>query len=218
MLYTHPISKPLLLKNHRSSRLKFATENRNRDWSKVLFTDESTFQLFPNSRKLWMKRSKKLVYRRVKHSQKIHAWAGFSQSGFGKIITFTGILTSSRMIDIYKEGLVQPPIILFDGDWTLQEDNDPKHTSKVAKKWKLDNSIDRMEWSSNSPDLNPMENLWRVVKYKVRNLHPQNLKQLEAAIRLTWSSLPKNLAWKLVNSMPNRIQRVIEEKGDSIDY
>jgi len=91
---------------------------------------------------------------------------------------------------------------LFDHDWILQEDNDPKHTSKVSKKWKDDNSIERMDWPSNSPDLN----------------HPKNLKELEVAIHVSWYSLPKKLAQKLVGSMPNRIQRVLEEKGDSIDY
>lgn len=75
-----------------------------------------------------------------------------------------------------------------------------------------------MEWPSNSPDLNPMENVWRVMKYKVRNFHPQNSKELEVAIHLAWRSLPKNLAQKLVDSLPHRIQRVIEEQGDSIDY
>jgi transposase len=218
MKYCHPISKPLMLKRHRLSRVHFAKQNGDQDWKKVIFTDESTFQLFPNSRKLWMRKSKKLIYRKVKHPQKIHAWGGFSDSGFGKLITFTGILTSKRMIELYEDGLLPSSTILFDHDWILQEDNDPKHTSKVSKKWKDDNSIERMDWPSNSPDLNPMENLWRILKYKVANLHPKNLKELEVAIHVSWYSLPKKLAQKLVGSMPNRIQRVLEEKGDSIDY
>lgn len=81
-----------------------------------------------------MKRSKKLIHRVVKHPQKIHAWACFSRSGFGKLITFTGALTGKRLVKIYEEGLKTSSILLFDGDWVLQEDNDPKHTSKVAKK------------------------------------------------------------------------------------
>ena len=77
MQYCHPLSKPLLLKRHRIARLKFAKENKNTDWSKVFFTDEPTFQLFPNPRRLWMNRSKKLVHRVVKHPSKIHEWEGF---------------------------------------------------------------------------------------------------------------------------------------------
>ncbi len=75
-----------------------------------------------------------------------------------------------------------------------------------------------MDWPSNSPDLNPMENLWRVMKYKVRNSHPQNASELEEAIHLALKSFPQKLAWNYVNNMPTRIQKVIEAKGDSIDY
>ena len=75
-----------------------------------------------------------------------------------------------------------------------------------------------MDWPSNSPDLNPIENIWRIMKVKVRKFHTQDINQLKAAIILSWRSLPKNLAQNLVNSMPTRINKVIELKGDSIDY
>ena len=89
---------------------------------------------------------------------------------------------------------------------------------KLAKKWKEENLIDRMDWPSNSPDLNPIENLWRIMKVKVGKFHPQNIIQLKASIRAVWRSLPNNLAQNLANSMPNRINKIFEVKGDSIDY
>ncbi len=146
MQYSHPISKPLLKKIHRNARVQFATQNRKRDWSNVLFTDETTFQLFPNPRKYWMFKRYKLIYRRVKHPPKIHAWGCFSRSGFGKIITFTGILNAKRMKKIYKQGLKSSASYLFEDDWILQEDNDSEHMSNLCKKWKSDNSIDRLDW------------------------------------------------------------------------
>ena len=39
-----------------------------------------------------------------------------------------------------------------------QMDNDPKHTSEVVAKWLKDNKVKVLEWQS--PDLNPIENLW----------------------------------------------------------
>ena len=53
-------------------------------------------------------------------------------------------------------------------DWILQEDNDPKHRSKIAQKWKTENNVEVLPWSSMSPDQNPIENIWRLVKINIQ--------------------------------------------------
>lgn len=216
--YGAPISKPLLSAEQRMARLRFARMNKSRDWSSVLFTDEASIQIFTPPRKVWKLSGSKVISRVVKHPLKLHMWACFSMYGFGRIVIFSGTLNAKRMVKIYQNGLLSSAKDLFDDDWTLQEDNDPKHMSKLAKKWKKDNSIDRMTWPSNSPDLNPMENVWRILKNKVRKRHPQTKSQLEEAIKEEWNQLPKNLAWNLANSMPTRLNQVLQRKGDSIDY
>jgi len=51
--YTNEISKPLLKAKHREARLEWAKKHQNFDWSHIIFTDESTFQLYTSKKKVW---------------------------------------------------------------------------------------------------------------------------------------------------------------------
>ncbi len=68
-------------------------------------------------------------------------------------------------------------------------------------------------WPANSPDLNPIENLWGIVKRKMRDTRPNNADDLKAVIKATWASIPPQQCHKLIPSMPRRIEAVIKAKG-----
>ena len=71
-----------------------------------------------------------------------------------------------------------------------------------------------MKFPSNSPDLNPIENLWRILKMRVSDLKPKNTEQLRKCIQKIWKNLSKDLSERLINTMPDRIKAVIETDGD----
>ena len=82
------------------------------------------------------------------------------------------------MCKIYEKGLLPTAKIHFeteDVSWKLQEDNDPKHLSKLCIDWKADNDVQRMEWPSMSPDLAPIENVWQALKMNIRKKSLQKL-------------------------------------------
>jgi transposase len=65
----------------------------------------------------------------------------------------------------------------------FHHDNDPKHTAKATKEWLNKKHIKILEWPSQSPDLNPVENLWRELKVRVAKCQPRNLNDLEKICR-----------------------------------
>ena len=104
--YTNAISKPLLKEKHRQDRLEWAKKHQNFDWDKVIFTDESTFQLFQRRKKVWQFIERKKVFHTVKHPQKVHVWGCFSSSGFGKLVCFQRNLDANFLCKIYEKGLL----------------------------------------------------------------------------------------------------------------
>ena len=103
-------------------------------------------------------------------------------------------------------------------EWRLQQDNDPKHTSRLAKGFLKQNVPAVMNWLSNSPDLNPIENLWGIVKENVERRLPNNLGELESFMTEEWESIPESMLMNLVGSMRRRCELVIREKGERICY
>jgi hypothetical protein len=76
-----------------------------------------------------------------------------------------------------------------------------------------------MDWPGNSPDLNPIENLWSIMKKKLKEDHTiTSLKKLQDAIKNMWVKLPNDLMKKLAQSMPNRLRMCIENKGQMTKY
>ena len=84
-------------------------------------------------------------------------------------------------------------------------DNDPKHTSKVVAKLLKDNKVKVLEWPSQSPAFNPIENLWEELKKCLRARRPTNLTQIHQLCQEEWSKIHPTYCGKFVEGFPKRL-------------
>ncbi len=91
------------------------------------------------------------------------------------------------------------------------------HTASITTSW-LRRRIRVLKWPACSPDLSPIENIWRIIKRKMWQRRPKIVEQLEACIRQEWDNIPIPKLEQLVSSVPRLLQTVIKRRGDATQW
>ncbi len=216
-------TKPLLNQRQRQKHLTWAVEKNNwtvAQWSKVLFSDESKFCIsFGNQGpRVWRKSGEAqnpcCLKSSVKFPQSVMIWAAMSSAGVGPLCFLKSTVNAAIYQEILEHFMLPSADKLYgDADFIFQQDLAPAHTAKGTKSWFNDHGVTVLDWPANSPDLNPIENLWGIVKRKMRDTRPNNADELKATVKETWASIPPQQCHKLITSMPRRIEAVIKAKG-----
>ena len=96
----------------------------------------------------------------------------------------------------------------------FMQDGAPCHRAKIVTQFLKSKKIQILDWPGNSPDLNPIANLWTVLKNKVSERQPTNAKTLEQAKKEVWArEMTTEYCQSLEESMPKRLEAVIKAKG-----
>ena len=183
--------------------------------SDVIFTDECTVQLESHRRKSFRKKNapRKLKYRH-KHPPKIHVWGGISKRGATRLVMFQGIMTATKYGDILSASLVPFVQKTYPDGHRLYQDNDPKHTSRYIQAFFDANKINWWKSPAESPDLNPIEKVWGLLKNYLRNKHkPRNMTELKEGIKIFWKTLTPNTCSRYVDHLQKVMPDVIKVNG-----
>lgn len=230
------VKKPALSLAHRRARLRWAHTYREwtvEDWSRVIWSDETKINRFHSDglQMVWVPKGEGLTPRTIKPTVKfggggIMVWGCMTWFGVGKLGKVQGLLDAKQFIEILDANLVptldaaicHPSIP--SGQLYFQQDNDPKHTSRVAKSWFEGKKIKVLPWPAQSPDLNPIEHLWSHLKRKLASHKTvtRGTHELWDRVSEDWLAISIETCQGLISSMPRRIEAVIKAKGGQTRY
>lgn len=145
-------------------------------------------------------------------------WALFRQQFRSGSIALDGRVTGALIRDLYRAFLSD---LLGPGD-IFMHDNAPTHTACIVKAVLQELQIEVMIWPPYSPELNPIENLWALMKAEIYRLYPdlalaqdndETLARLVEAAKEAWHEIDEAILQNLADTMPHRVAAVLAAKG-----
>lgn len=238
-VYKPPRSVLHLTLGQKQKRLKFARRWRNGGpWKRTVYTDSSYFILGGPARKCGKHRyvlhDELNEHVEFKNPLKIHVYGGISVTGRTRLAFVTGT-TGQHVPQGYKgkgcgaqeyRGVLQTTLVpdsraLFSdgGEWWFLQDWAPGHKAKLTQQY-LDQNCPKWfsDWPGNSPDLNPIEHVWKAMKDQLRGKAFASIDEFKAEVTRVWTTYPQRNINSLINSMWRRIRAVQSENGGRTKY
>ena len=199
----------------------------NHQLNHYIFADESTFQTHANRKRgtdiqnydaKGKKRGKldKFKTYQPKHPLKIHVWGGISRRGKTQLLIFSGIMDGPFYVEqclttyMYTESAKE---LYPHGDVTMWADNDPKHTCKQACAYITEHGVSTIKTPAESPDMNPVENVWALMKGDIRREGPKIQEDLCNCLVRSWNSI----SLKKINSYIDHVKNTVFPKVVKVD-
>lgn len=117
-----------------------------------------------------------------------------------------------------RDDFVPKARTIFGTDFVFQQDNAPAHKSKDTMAFFDDNDFKLLSFPPGSPDLNPIENVWSILKSNVAKRFPKRMDELERFAIDEWQKIPQEMIENGILSMATRISQVLARNGKKCDY
>lgn len=194
---------------------------------KVCFSDESTFEILANKSQFVRRRPGEkyhsdCIVQTVKHPTKVMIWSVISGKGTGRLYVVNGTMRQDQYKEMLRDQLLPQLREWFpNGEgFVFMQDGAPCHNARSVKAFLEEENVPLLPWPGNSPDMNPIENVWELMKREVAKEVITNKTQLIEKIIYAWNHHPRmqETVQACINSMPKRIEALIASKGASTKY
>jgi hypothetical protein len=138
-------------------------------------------------------------------------WGCMGYAGVGELAIVEGIMNAKGYVNILR-GNLKKSIHKFEiqDSYLFQQDNDPKQTARITIEGLLYNARGLMETPPQSPDINPLENLWSLLETKIWKCKCSSRQMLIENLQKEWDKIGQEVTANLVNSMPRRLQAMLK--------
>ncbi len=223
-----PQRKPLLTPAMKAWRLAFAKAYIGKPlsfWRRAVFEDETDVAFTPqfNPRSLvygdepWV-----AVVPTSSHPQNFKVAGMITALGPGGLVEYQGGLDAAQYCDLLRIHLIPAINHVMAGKWwVLFQDGAPSHRARMTQTFLEHNVpcyVPANEWPPNSPNLNPIEHVWAMLKKKTWELDHSSFHAFKRAFFQLWDQLESSLLEKMILSLPDRLQAVIDCEGGWIPY
>lgn len=230
--------RPHLTAAHAAARLQWARKYEQftpQEWRRVVWSDECSIERGVGAQQRWvfMRPSEQLLHPEILHDSTRHCgkgvkkmfWAAFCYARRTALVPMNGdpdARSGGVTARVYREVLNEHLQTILNADSIFMHDNAPIHTAHIIQGFFNMMAIEVMDWPPYSPDLNPIENLWSVLKQAIYERYPalehaidsvQTLERLIEAAMEVWEVVEQRVHYNLSDSMPRRVAAVIAAEG-----
>jgi transposase len=188
---------------------------------KIHFSDESRFVLGDDKRWVWYRRGEynpSAMRSTRKYPPSVMIFAVIGPNYKSKLLFVEGTINTDKYIQNLEDvGFIKDLDARYGAlGWIFMQDGAPCHTSQEALDWIEANCDIIRDWPANSPDLNPIELLWALLKHAVAQLEPETIEDLKHVIQAAWDGINLHVVTKLCEYFPQRLALCKREEGRSI--
>ena len=192
------------------NRLAWAVANLGRDLSNFVHSDEKIFIAGARGNKIYYELHHRPIILANRWSARIHIWWAISKYARFESFVIEGRLNSESFQEVLTESLLP----CTREEQIFQQDSAPVHVSRSTLEFLARNDVPLLEdWPAQSPDLNPIKHAWAQAQKIVAERNPANAAELKAVVLDVLRTFPQDSINRLIDSVPDRLQKVIEKQG-----